>query len=175
MPTNKKSKNSTKTKKTIKTKKTVGLVNKKKIKELSNELDLIKNKNIRLLAEFDNYKRRTADEKNNLIKFSGEIIILDMLRPLDDLKRTIDSYDDSVDASLIDGIKLVYKKFQDNLKNNGIEVFVSIGKQFDPELHEAVLSEKGSKDNIILKEFEPGYKYHDKVIRHAKVVVSKKK
>ena len=171
MPTNKKDKNSTKTKK-AKTKKSTAALNKKKIRDLTAELDLIKNKNIRLLAEFDNYKRRTADEKNNLVKFSGESIILDILKPLDDLKRTINSHSDS--TSLIDGIKLVFKKFQDSLKNNGIDEFNSIGEKFDPELHEAVMSEEGQEDNVILKEFEQGYRYHDRVIRHAKVVVSKK-
>lgn len=171
---NKKVKTSDKVKKANKLKKNSSS-NAKKMKKITDELDQLKNKNVRLLAEFDNYKRRTADEKNNLIKYSGEKFILDILNPLDDLKRTINSFGKSKDQSLIEGVKLVYKKFQTSLKNNGINTFESIGEQFDPDLHEALMSEPGKKNNLILKEFESGYKYHDKIIRHAKVVVSKKK
>ena len=152
-----------------------------KVKKLKSEIldlkDLLKkneDKNVRLLAEFDNYKRRTADEKNNLIKYSGEMLILEILNPLDDLKRTIDSFDQTKDQSLIDGVRLVYKKFQTSLQSNGINKFETIGEEFNPDLHEALMSEPGKKNNIILKEFESGYKYHDRIIRHAKVVVSKK-
>ena len=166
--------NSTKQKKTNKTKKSPLSLQKKKIAELILEIELLKNKNVRLLAEFDNYKRRTADEKNNLMKYSGEKLVLDILSPLDDLKRTIESKNNSDYEALLDGISLIYKKFQDNLKENNIDFFNSVGNEFNPDLHEAVMSEIGKKDNVIIKEFEPGYKYHDKIIRHAKVVVSKK-
>ena len=167
--------NRSKQKKTPRAKKSTSSAQKKKIAELTLELELLKNKNVRLLAEFNNYKRRTADEKNNLIKYSGEKLVLDILSPLDDLKRTIESKSNSDYKTLLDGISLVYKKFQDNLNGNSISFFNSVSKVFNPELHEAVMSEVGKKDNIIIREFEPGYKYHDKVIRHAKVVVSKKK
>ena len=85
---NKKVKTSDKVKKANKLKKNSSS-NAKKMKKITDELDQLKNKNVRLLAEFDNYKRRTADEKNNLIKYSGEKLILEILNPLDDLKRTI--------------------------------------------------------------------------------------
>ena len=171
---NKKAKASNKENKSSKVKKKSS----SKMKEMEKiiaELDQLKNKNVRLLAEFDNYKRRTADEKNNLIKYSGEKLILEILNPLDDLKRTIDSFDQTKDQSLIDGIMLIYKKFQTSLQNNNINKFESIGEEFSPDLHEALMSEPGKKNNIVLKEFESGYKYHDRIIRHAKVVVSKKK
>ena len=171
---NKKTKTNNKENKSSKLKKKSSS-NVKKMKKINDELNDLKNKNVRLLAEFDNYKRRTADEKNNLIKYSGEKLVLEILKPLDDLKRTIDSFDKDKDKSLVDGIGLVYKKFQTSLENNGINRFDSIGEQFNPDLHEALMSETGKENNIVLKEFESGYKYHDRIIRHAKVVVSKKK
>ena len=87
----------------------------------------------------------------------------------------IKSTSDSDYKTLLDGISLIYKKFQDNLNENNINLFNSVGNVFNPDLHEAVMSEIGKKDNVIIKEFESGYIYHDKIIRHAKVVVSKKK
>ena len=170
----KQKKHSTKQKKVTATKKASISTYKKKIDELQLELESLRNKNIRLLAEFDNYKRRTSNEKNNLIKYSGEKLVLDILNPLDDLKRIMDS-DTTLDSkSLIEGIILVYKKFQDNLNNNEIYLFNSKGDSFNPDLHEAIMSEKGKKDNVVMEEYESGYKYHERVIRHAKVVVSKK-
>ena len=141
--------------------------------ELESNIERQKDKNIRLLAEFDNYKRRTRDEKIHLIRYSGEEIVLSLLPALDDLQRTVDNADKTDEKSIKEAIKLVQLKLIKNLKDKNIESFETIGETFDPELHEALMSEPGEEDDIIVKEFEGGYKYHDRIIRHAKVVVSK--
>ena len=93
---------------------------------------------------------------------------------LDDLYRTLDSNKKVKIKSVLEGIQLIVTKLEKVLENQGIVPFSSIGTKFDPELHEALMSEKSDKDdNTILKEFERGYKYNDKILRHAKVVVSK--
>ena len=146
---------------------------KKKYIKLSTENDDAKDKHVRLLAEFDNYRRRTLSEKEKLINYDGERIIKSLLSSFDDLERTIsDNYEDS--KSILDGIEIIIKNIKKVLSDNEIENFSSIGERFNPELHEALMSEPGKDENIILKEFEKGYKYKDKIIRHAKVVVSTK-
>lgn len=143
------------------------------IKEVSTALEHSKDKNVRLLAEFDNYKRRTQDEKHNLFRYSGEKIIKDILPVLDDLHRTVE-VESSEKNSVIDGIRLIINKLDKVLEENAITPFHSVNEIFDPEIHEALMSEDSDKDEgVILKEFEKGYKYHEKIIRHAKVVVSK--
>jgi len=144
-----------------------------KIIESESNLERQKDKNIRLLAEFDNYKRRTRDEKIHLIRYSGEEIILSLLPALDDIQRTVDNAENTDEKSIKEAINLVHVKLAKILKENNIETFDTVGEVFDPELHEALMSEAGDEDDIIVKEFENGYKYHDRIIRHAKVVVSK--
>ena len=145
----------------------------KKYKESILENDSIKDKQIRLLAEFDNYRKRTMSEKERLVKYDGEKIIKSLLSSFDDLERTISNdYKDS--KSVLDGISIIITNIKKVLNDNEIDDFSSLGEQFNPELHEALMSESGKEDNIILKEFERGYKYKDKIIRHAKVVVSSK-
>ncbi|MBC8312090.1 MAG: nucleotide exchange factor GrpE [Candidatus Marinimicrobia bacterium] len=144
-----------------------------KITELESDLERGKDKNIRLLAEFDNYKRRTRDEKIHLMRYSGEEIVLSLLPALDDIQRTVDNAEKTDEKSIKEAINLVHVKLAKILKEKNIETFKTVGKTFDPELHEALMSEPGEEDDIIVKEFESGYKYHDRIIRHAKVVVSK--
>ena len=146
---------------------------KETIAELENSVEQQKDKNIRLLAEFDNYKRRTRDEKIHLIRYSGEEIILSLLPALDDIQRAVDNVENTDEKSIKQAVNLVHNKLAKILKEKNIESFNTIGEHFDPELHEALMSEVGEEDDIVIKEFECGYKYHDRIIRHAKVVVSK--
>ena len=154
---------------------------KDKIKVLKNELlkqseetQRISDNNIRLLAEFDNYKRRTQEERINLLKYGGEKLAKSILPILDDLHRTLETGGKTKARTILEGIELIMSKLDKTLEEQGIVVFDSVGQDFDPELHEALMSEKSDKgDNVILREFEKGYKYDDKILRHAKVVVSK--
>ena len=140
----------------------------------SQEVDRISDKNIRLLAEFDNYKRRTQEDRSKLFKYAGEGLAKALLPILDDLHRTLEIDGKTKARTILEGVGLIMSKLDKTLEEQGIVPFDSVGQDFDPELHEALMSEKSDKgDNIILKEFEKGYMYNDKILRHAKVVVSK--
>ena len=147
---------------------------KSELVEQSAELEQKSDKNVRLLAEFDNYKRRTQEERTKLFKYAGEELAKAILPILDDLHRTLESDGKGKARSILEGIELIVAKLDKTLEEQGIVPFDSVGQDFDADLHEALMSEKSDKgDNVILKEFEKGYKYDDKILRHAKVVVSK--
>jgi len=144
------------------------------LEKQSEALEQKSDKNIRLLAEFENYKRRTQEERSKLFKYAGEELAKAILPILDDLHRTLKSDGKGKARSILEGIGLIIAKLDKTLEDQGIIAFDSVGQDFDPELHEALMSEKSDKgDNIILKEFEKGYKYNNKILRHSKVVVSK--
>ena len=149
--------------------------NTKKLKNIQIELDELKDKHLRLKAEFDNFRRRKRDEISGLLLYDGENVIKGFLPILDDLHRMIDSSNAS-DESLLDGLKMVEAKVQKFLELLDVKSIGEKGDLMDTELHDAMMTEKDESldDNIIINVFEKGYKYHDKVIRHAKVIVNKK-
>ena len=139
----------------------------------SEEIQRILDKNIRLLAEFDNYKRRTQEERSNLLKYGGEELAKSLLPILDDLHRTLETDGKTKARTILEGVELIISKLDKTMIDLGIIAFDSIGQEFDPNRHEALMSKKSNKgENVVLKEFEKGYMYHEKIIRHAKVVVS---
>ena len=140
----------------------------------SEETQRISDKNIRLLAEFDNYKRRTQEERSNLLKYGGEGLAKALLPILDDLHRTLETDGKTKARTILEGVELIMSKLDKTLIEQGIISFDSVGQDFDPDHHEALMSEDSDKGkDIILREFEKGYMYNDKILRHAKVVVSK--
>ena len=140
----------------------------------SEETNRISEKNIRLLAEFDNYKRRTQKERSNMLKYVGEDLAKALLPILDDLQRTLETGGKTKVLTILEGIELIVSKLDKTLEDQGISSFDSVGQNFDPDRHEALMSEDSDKgEDVILKEFEKGYIYNDKILRHAKVVVSK--
>jgi len=173
------------TKKSIKTKKNTKRDSVKSLREklselesqlaeLTEEIERKSDKNVRLLAEFDNYKRRNQEERSRLIKYAGEELAKAILPILDDLHRTLESDGKGKARTILEGIELIVSKLDRTLEDQGIVPFDSVGQDFNPELHEALISEESKKgENVILREFEKGYKYSDKILRHAKVVVSK--
>ena len=147
----------------------------KDFEELNKQKDSLKEKNVRLLAEFENYKRRKEDEILNLFKYTNEKLVKDLFPVLDDLKRALESTSGESENPIITGLKSVREKINNVLVKHGIESFDSIGMKFDPNKHDALLNrESEADDGVILEEFEQGFKYHDRIVRHAKVVVSKK-
>ena len=145
-----------------------------KLLEQEEELKNISDKKIRLLAEFDNYKRRTQEERVNLLKYGAEELAKSLLPILDDFHRTLETDGKTKARTILEGVELIMSKLDKTLIDQGIISFDSIGQDFDPERHEALMSEASDKgENIILKEFEKGYMYNDKILRHSKVVVSK--
>ncbi len=141
------------------------------VKELKQELESFKNKNISLLAEFDNYKKRTSKQIDNIRKYEGENAFKSILKILDDIERVINTKNNNID-SIINGIELIKTKFVNILKDLGVENFDSLNEKFNPDFHEAIMTKKSKKKSgIVLEEYEKGYTFHDKVLRHSKVIV----
>ena len=174
----KKTKKKTKkaTKETVKSLKVINAELEKNLECEVQETKRISEKNIRLLAEFDNFKRRTQEERSELLKYAGEDLARAILPILDDLHRTLETDGKTKAINILEGVELIMSKLDKTLEEQGILAFDSIGQNFNPDLHEALMNEKSNKgDNVIIKEFEKGYKYYDKILRHAKVVVRKSK
>jgi molecular chaperone GrpE len=131
----------------------------------------------RLKAEFINYKRLQEKHNQEFIKFSNELLIIELLPILDNLDRALNSKNNSFNNfdSLLEGVKLVKKQFFEILSKNGLSTIDSVGKIFDPRFHEAIMrieiTEK-DKDGLVMEEFQKGYTLHGKVIRPAKVSVA---
>ena len=159
------------------TKKTPTEKLKDEIKSLKGELSQQDDKYMRLKAEFDNYRRRKSQEIIDLLKYDGENVIKDFLSILDDLDRLKDAFSDikSSDVSKIsEGIDLIINKINKQFEELGVVQFTEVGDVVDPELHDALMmrNEDGKEENTILEVFEKGYRYKDRVMRHAKVVVN---
>ena len=143
------------------------------IKELNESLKLEKEKYVRLFAEFENYKRRTAKERIELFKTAGKDVLTSLVPVLEDFKRAI-----SLEGSDSDdeGINLIYNKFNETLKNQGlIEVEVNVGDIFDAEKHEAISqipAQEDSQKGKIIDIIQGGYKIGDNIITYPKVVVA---
>ncbi len=152
-------------------------VDARKIKELEARFKELEDKYLRLRAEYENHIKRSNREKSELIVYAGTQVFRMILPILDDLHRTVEHalQDESQkDNPVVQGVALITDKFTRVLEAEGIQVFSSVGEAFDPELHEALMTRPSNEHpaGIVLEEYEPGYKYRDKVIRHAKVVVS---
>ncbi len=144
---------------------------------LEDELKNLQDRHLRLRAEFDNYKKRKDKEFTRLLQYEGENVIISFLGIADDLQRMIDSVDGerSQNAeSLIEGINLILEKLHRRLGALKVEPCDSEGIKFDPELHDAMMTQSSDdhEDGVVIQEFEKGYKYKDRVIRHAKVIVN---
>ena len=123
-------------------------------------------------TEFDNFKKRTFQEKQDSLKYEGQDIVQSILPIIDDLNRVLEIKEIKKNDSIYKGINLVIDKFNNVLENNNIVAYESKGKAFNPDLHEALMTKKvKNKKNIIVDVYQSGYKYHDIVIRHAKVIV----
>ncbi len=130
---------------------------------------------LRKVAEFENYKRRTENDQMNLMKYAAESFIIKILPIYDDLQRSVLHLGENSFDSVKEGLKLVLDKFTKTLDDQGIKKIEAKGQEFNVEFHEALLQQP-SKDvppNTVIEEVDPGYFYKDRVIKHAKVIVSK--
>lgn len=146
------------------------------IEELKKELEELRDKYVRLYADFDNHRKRTAKEKLELVQTAGKDVLKDLLPVLDDFERAIKALETSTDFETAkDGMHLIYNKFQTNLTAKGLKAMESIGKDFDVELHEAIteVPVPEAQAGKVVDEVEKGYYLNDKIIRFAKVVVGK--
>lgn len=146
-----------------------------KVEESEGKVAEATDKYVRMAAEFDNFRRRTAKERLELINTAGEDVIKGLLPILDDCERALKMLQDSkADASAIEGTELILNKLFGYLKSRGVEKIDAIGKELDTDFHEAVAQfpiEDAEKKNKIIDVVQQGYMLHDKVIRYAKVVV----
>ena len=134
---------------------------------------------LRLKAEFDNYRKRVEKEKEELIKFGKEELVVKLLDILDSLDLALTSTKDEKNEhkSIREGVELIHKQFREVLEKEGIRKLEVQGQKFDPNLHYAVEYQESDKheDNEIIKEIRPGYLLYERVIRPAMVVVAKAK
>lgn len=146
-----------------------------KIKSLETEVQEYKDKFLRKAAEFENFKRRNENEQLNLLKYAAESFILKLLPVIDDFERSLAHIKDAKDNdSIKNGITLVYDKLMKILSDQGVKQIEALGKPFDVHFHEAIMQKKvdNAAPHTVVEEFEKGYVYKDRVIRHSKVAVS---
>ncbi|MDD2303187.1 MAG: nucleotide exchange factor GrpE [Prolixibacteraceae bacterium] len=139
------------------------------------ELLELKDKHIRLQAEFDNYRKRTLKERMELLKTASESVLVGILPVIDDFDRAIQTLDQVEENShLKDGVMLIFNKFQDFLKQNGVKEIEGKDQPFDTDLHEAITTFPAPSEELkgkIIDVVQKGYYLNDKVIRHSKVVI----
>jgi molecular chaperone GrpE len=145
------------------------------MEELQKQVDQYRDLLLRKAAEFDNFKRRIENETANIVKYATESLIDELLPVLDDIERSLKHSKESTDYdALVKGIELIYQKFVKVLEGRGVKTFETIGKEFNVDYHDALMQMPRNDllPHTIVEEVEKGYTLNDKVIRHAKVVVS---
>jgi len=153
------------------------------IKKLQEEIEKLRKENsemkdqlLRKMAEFDNFRKRTEREYSELFARAGEDIVQKLLPVLDDLERSLSQPDDdNHKGAFRHGIKLIYSKSLKTLQDAGLKLIEAEGKEFDPNVHEAMMQVENPDvpPNHVVETFEKGYYFNGRVIRHAKVSVSK--
>jgi molecular chaperone GrpE len=151
--------------------------NESEVEKLEQELKEQKDKYLRLYAEFDNYRRRTAKENIELRQTAGKEIIASLLDILDDCDRAEKQMQQTNNIEeLKEGVQLIFNKLRTTLQSKGLKAMDSINKDFDPEKHEAITEIPAPNQSLkgkVIDEVQKGYYLNDKIIRFAKVVVGK--
>lgn len=148
----------------------------KKLEELQNEVNTLKDKNMRIAAEMVNTLRRKDEETNRLLKYSNESLITELLPVIDNFERALNADAKTTDIeSYQKGMTMIYNSLKNILEKFEVKEIEAIDKEFDPSYHQAVMQEEkeGTKENIVIEVLQKGYTYKDKVIRPAMVKVSK--
>ena len=147
------------------------------IAELKKELEELRDKYVRLYADFDNARKRMAKDRIELIQTAGKDLIKDLLPVVDDFERAIKAQENSQDvAGIKEGEKLIHTKLLNILSSKGLKAMESIGKEFDVNNHEAITevpAPTSEQEGKVIDEVEKGYYLNDKIIRFAKVIVGK--
>lgn len=146
-----------------------------KLEAANEEIASLKDKYLRQVAEFDNYRKRTMKEKTELILNGGEKVLNALLPVLDDLERAAQSFEKSDDVNTLkEGVQLIIDKLNKALASQGLQKMDTAGKTFDTDFHEAVAlipAQQEEQKNHVVDCVQSGYMLNDKVLRHAKVVV----
>ena len=142
---------------------------------LKQKYEELSDSHLRLIAEFDNFRKRTIREKADLIKSGGATVLTNLLPVIDDFERALSTLQNTEDlSSAVDGVKLIYDKFISYLSQQGVKAIDAVGQQFDTEYFEAIATIPASEENMkgkVIDCVQMGYTLYDKVLRHAKVVV----
>jgi len=144
--------------------------------EQTDEYKELQDKYLRLAAEFDNFRKRSAREYARIIETAEDGLILELLQVIDDLDRALGHDADEL-SNFKQGTEMIYNKFGEILKKRGLREIKTVGEPFDPVYHEAVmqLEVEDKDDGIVIEEIQKGYFLNSKVLRPAKVVVAKRK
>lgn len=140
------------------------------------ELQVYKDKYMRLAAEFENYKRRAQRDQSDAIRYANESLLKSLLSTIDNLERAMQSGKTAGETGpLLEGIELTYKHFLETVGKLGVRQITSIETSFDPSMHQAVaqVESETAKPNTIVEEFQKGYFLHDRILRPAMVTVAK--
>lgn len=147
----------------------------KELEEVKEQLEVQKDKYLRLSAEFDNYRKRTMKEKAELVLNGGEKTISSILPVLDDFERALQNMEKTTDVNAVkEGVEIIYNKFMKVLRENGVKVIEAKGLPLNTDFHEAIAVIPAPEEALkgkVLDCVQNGYTLNDKVIRHAKVVV----
>ncbi|MBP6303227.1 MAG: nucleotide exchange factor GrpE [Bacteroidia bacterium] len=142
---------------------------------MKQEIDQLNDKYIRLFAEFDNYKRRTAKERLDLMGSANKETVVSMLPVLDDFERAFKAFENANDVTALkEGVELIFTKFKNIMVSKGVKPIESIGQPFNIDFHEAITNIPAPSEELkgkVIDEVEKGYFLNDKVVRFAKVVV----
>lgn len=148
----------------------------KQLNDTKAQLEKEKKEYLFLMAEFDNFRKRTLKEKSDIIKNGAEAAMKGLLPIIDDFERGLAAINDSSDAEVVkEGMQLIYNKFVKYLEQNGVKVIPTDGETFDTEYHEAIAmvpTDDEARKGKIIDTVSKGYTMNDKVIRHAKVAVA---
>lgn len=151
------------------------LINEPELETIRHELGEMKDKYIRKVAEFENFKKRSTKERIELIQTAGKEVIVDMLEVLDDCERA-EKQMNTLDDTAKEGVMLVFNKLKSLLTAKGLKPMESINKEFNPDIHEAITeipAPTEEQKGKVIDEIQKGYYLNDKIIRYAKVVVGK--
>lgn len=147
----------------------------KQIAELKLKSDELNDKYLRLYSEFDNFRKRTAKEKMDMIQSGGEDVFKSILPVLDDFERAVKSNSETTDVKAVnDGVNLIFNKLKTTLTQKGLSEMNSVGEVFNADIHEAITNIPAPSEDDkgkVIEELEKGYNLNGKIIRFAKVVI----
>ena len=143
--------------------------------QIQDEFGELQDRFLRLGAEFENFKKRSERDRQISIKFATESLLMDLLPVMDHLEQAVHVAPDAPADAVLTGVKMVLKQFEDTLSKYGVKRFSALGETFDPAKHEAVAQQESSEVETgqVITEYQKGYFLHDRLVRPARVVVSK--
>jgi molecular chaperone GrpE len=145
------------------------------LERIRKEADEARDRALRTLAEFDNYRKRNERERREAVEVGAAGVLRDLLEVADNFDRALEHADAGIPAAFLEGMQLIARGLHDVLDRRGVKRIDTLNKPFDPHVHEALASEpsKDMEPNHVLREVQPGYVLGDRVLRPAKVVVSR--